>query len=89
MGRTKAVPQYKRELVHTPPIDAPFSRSRPRRLFHPEAESLSPFTIQAVRIDWDRMIAKRSTAVSTAHGSLYAVRSGSCTSKKRAYISCR
>lgn len=52
--------------MHTPPIDAPFFyRSRPRRLFHPGVESLSPFPIQAVRIDWDRLIAKRSTVLKT------------------------
>lgn len=36
-----------------PPIDAQLARPRPRRLFHPEAEPLSAFPIQAVRIDWD------------------------------------
>lgn len=45
--------------------DARFPNARPRRLFHPEAEPLHPFPIQAVRIDWDRLIAKRPTVLKT------------------------
>lgn len=45
--------------------DARFPNPRPRRLFHPETEPVNPFPIQAVRIDWDRLIAKRPTVLKT------------------------
>ncbi len=35
------------------------------RLFYPVEEPLSPFPIQSVHIDWDRLVAKRSTVLDT------------------------
>lgn len=45
--------------------DARFPSPRPRRLFDPKEEPLSAFPIQSVRIDWDRLIAKRPTVLKT------------------------
>lgn len=45
--------------------DAQFPRPRPKRLFHPQEEPLNPFPIQSVRIDWDRLKAKRPTVLQT------------------------
>lgn len=45
--------------------DAQFPRPRPKRLFYPEQEPLNPFPIQSVRIDWDRLKAKRPTVLQT------------------------
>jgi site-specific recombinase XerD len=45
--------------------DAPFSRSRSRSLFQPVEEPPAVFPIQAVHIDWDRLIAKRPTVLAT------------------------
>lgn len=45
--------------------DAEFPRQRVGRLFRREVEPLNPFPIQAVRIDWDRLIAKRPTVLKT------------------------
>lgn len=45
--------------------DARLRLPRPRRLFHPMDESASPYPIQSVRIDWDRLIAKRPTVLKT------------------------
>lgn len=39
--------------------------SRPQRLFHPVEEPMDLFPIQSVRIDWDRLIAKRPTVLKT------------------------
>lgn len=45
--------------------DAPFPRPRPKRLFQPREEPLNAFPIQAVRIDWERLLAKRPTVLET------------------------
>lgn len=42
-----------------------FPRRRPRRLFEPMQEPSVPFPIESVRIDWDRLIAKRPTVLET------------------------
>jgi len=43
----------------------PSPRHRPNRLFHPTQEPVNTFPIQSVRIDWDRLIAKRPTVLQT------------------------
>lgn len=43
----------------------PFPVPRQRGLFQPRAEPLNAYPIQAVRIDWDRLIAKRPTVLKT------------------------
>lgn len=45
--------------------DAQFQRPQPQKLFHPVEEPLATFPIQSVRIDWDRLIAKRPTVLKT------------------------
>ena len=45
--------------------DAQLPRPRPQKLFHPVEEPLATFPIQSVRIDWDRLIAKRPTVLKT------------------------
>lgn len=43
--------------------DTQFPRPRAKRLFHPLEEPLNTFPIQSVRIDWDRLKAKRTTVL--------------------------
>lgn len=45
-------------------IDARFPQALPQRLFQPRPEPLDSYPIQ-VRIDWDRLIAKRPTVLQT------------------------
>ncbi len=52
-------------MVHMTLSDTQLSRPRPQKLFHPVEEPLSTFPIQSVRIDWDRLIAKRPTVLQT------------------------
>lgn len=42
-----------------------FPATPQNRLFYPVEEPLSPFPIQSVHIDWDRLVAKRSTVLDT------------------------
>ncbi len=59
--RTKITP----EMVQMALSDARFPRPRPKRLFEPPEERLVSFPIQSVRIDWERLQAKRSTVLET------------------------
>ena len=52
-------------MVENSRIDRAISRSRSPRLFHPAEPPLPSFPIQAVEIDWDRLIAKRPTVLET------------------------
>ncbi len=45
--------------------DTAFRPRRTNRLFHPEEPPVAAFPIQSVRIDWDRLIAKRPTVLET------------------------
>jgi len=45
--------------------DATFRRRRPTGLFDPADEPLARFPIQAVEINWDRLVAKRPTVLQT------------------------
>ncbi|WP_028877566.1 tyrosine-type recombinase/integrase [Teredinibacter turnerae] len=45
--------------------DPGFTAPRPKGLFHHAEPPLSSFPIQSVRIDWDRLIAKRQTVLDT------------------------
>lgn len=45
--------------------DNEFTHSRPQRLFHPVEAPSVDFPIQSVRIDWDRLVAKRPTVLET------------------------
>lgn len=47
------------------PPNARFPVPRPRGLFAPLEEPTHPFPIQTIRIDWDRLIAKRPTVLET------------------------
>jgi len=45
--------------------DNRFPRAPANRLFYPVEEPVSHFPIQSVQIDWDRLLAKRSTVLET------------------------
>lgn len=47
------------------PTEGQFPRQRPQRLFQRIEEPSAPFPIESVRIDWDRLIAKRPTVLET------------------------
>lgn len=52
-------------MAHNFLSDAQLARSRPARLFQPVEPADVSFPIQSVRIDWDRLIAKRLTVLKT------------------------
>jgi site-specific recombinase XerD len=52
-------------MVQNSVIDSGFLHTRPAKLFHPVEEPFTSFPIQSVRIDWDRLIAKRPTVLDT------------------------
>lgn len=52
-------------MVENSRIDRAIPRSHSPRLFHPVEPLLPSFPIQAVEIDWDRLIAKRPTVLET------------------------
>jgi len=52
-------------MVQNTLIDSGFPNTQPAKLFHPVEEPLIRFPIQSVRIDWDRLIAKRPTVLDT------------------------
>ncbi len=52
-------------MEHFKPTDPRFPVSHPNRLFHPVETPPVTFPIQSVHIDWDRLIAKRSTVLQT------------------------
>lgn len=52
-------------MVKNFPVDTPFRRPRPPGLFTPAEPTDIAFPIQAIAIDWERLIAKRATVLET------------------------
>lgn len=52
-------------MVQITPSEPPISGSRPPKLFYPQEPPVSRFPIQAVEIDWERLVAKRPIVLET------------------------
>lgn len=52
-------------MVQTRPSGTGFSRAPPQRLFAPRETPAISYPIQSVRIDWDRLVAKRPLVLDT------------------------
>ena len=52
-------------MVQMTHLDSQLLQPRTNRLFHPVEDSLNSFPIQSVKIDWDRLIAKRPIVLDT------------------------